>query len=381
MRRLLPRVVAVVAVLAVVPVRAEDLRERDLDVLVRRSTVVARGEIVGVSPEGVADLHVQAAYLELGEKAALLRVRPEGERAMKPGPGDRGLYFLGPSQLKPGALTFVQHDFERWQFDPDADAAVDAFMARLVAACTSDAPARVDEIWIDGLALPVTALALHSAHRVAAIGQVGGIGEKGWERIFGILQDPARDETSAAVVGALAKVLPADRAVALLPKLADGSKVKAALLAATGARASASSTADGKAQARAALGAAGKDDASPEVALGAAIGLAALGDESAIPALERALAPYAEADSRHQAVEAMAVLAGKGSRAARARLHKLFEDPDGLVRAKARNAWVDAYLADPVRQERTLASYKLIGAALVMILVVVGHSLLARRHT
>ncbi|HEY3445408.1 MAG TPA: HEAT repeat domain-containing protein [Myxococcales bacterium] len=381
MLRSLPRLLAfAVALLAAAPALAEDLRERDLDLLVRRSTVVARGEVVAVSPEGIADLHVQAAYLELGEKAELVRVRAEGERGMVPSPGDRGLFFLGPAQANPGALTFVQLDFERWQLEPDAavDAAVDAFMTRLVAACTGDTPSPMDDVWIDGLFLPVLSLSTHCAHRLAAVAEHGGIGNRGWDRIFGWLQESPREESKAAAVRALAKVLPADRAVTLLPKLADGSKVKAALLAATGARASSSGD-KAKEQARAALDAGGKDR-SPEVALGAAVGLAALGDEKAIPALERAL-KSTEVSARHQAVDAMAALAGKGSRAARARLHKLFEDPDGIVRAKARTAWVDAYLADPVRQKRTQPSLMLVGAALVMILAVAGHSLLVRRRT
>ena len=228
------------------------------------------------------------------------------------------------------------------------------------------------------VAVSLKKLSTHCAHRLADLATHGGIGNRGWERIFGWLQESASEDSKAAAVGALAKVLPADRAVALLPKLADGSKVKAALLSATGARASSSGD-QAREQARAALNAGGKD-ASPEVALGAALGLAAMGDEKAIPPLERAL-ESTNVDARHRAVEAMGALAGKGSRAARTRLHKLFEDPDGSVRAKARTAWVDAYLADPVRQQRTQPTYVLMGVALLMVLVLAGHSLLARRRT
>ncbi|MGC4114025.1 MAG: hypothetical protein QM765_05075 [Myxococcales bacterium] len=378
--RSLPSLLALLsAVLAAASTaHAEDRRERDLDVLVRRSTVVARGEIVGVA-HGVADLHVLAAYLELGEKTEVIRVRTEGERAMVPSPGDRGLYFLGPSQAKPGGLTFIQLDFERWHLEPDAatDAAVDAFMTRLVEACTGDKPSPMDDVWIDGMLLPVPPLSLHSARRLAALAEHGGIGNRGWERIFAWLTDPAREEAKAGAVAVLSSQLPTDRAVALLPKLGEGSKVKAVLLAATGA-----SSTGGAAQerARVALGAAleREPQASGLEALGAALGLAALGDEKAIPALERAL-KSTDVDSRHRAVDALAGLASKGSRAARTRLHGLFDDSDGIVRAKARTAWVDAYLADPVRQKRTQPSLVMVGAALLMILLVAGHSLLERR--
>lgn len=380
MLRSLPRLLVLAALAGSASVRAEDLRERDLDALVGRSTLVARAEVVAVSSDGLADLHVITAYLELGERAGLVRVRPEGQRAMAPAPGDRGLYFLGPSQAKPGALTFVQQDFERWQLEPDpaADAAVDAFMVRLVEAATGDKPAPMDDVWVDGLLLPVPSLSSHCARRLAALGERGGIGNRGWDRISAWLQQPGQDEGKAAAVAALSKVLPAPLAVSLLPRLADGSKVKAAVLAATGARASASGE-QAKEQARAALDAAGSDG-SPRVALGVALGLAALGDEKAIPALEQALRS-SDVESRHRAVEAMAALATRGSRAARTRLHKLFEDPDGIVRAKARTAWVDAYLADPVRQKRTQPSFLLVAAALAMVLVVAGHSLLVRSRT
>lgn len=380
MLRSLPRLLVLAALAGSASVRAEDLRERDLDALVGRSTLVARAEVVAVSSDGLADLHVITAYLELGERAGLVRVRPEGQRAMAPAPGDRGLYFLGPSQAKPGALTFVQQDFERWQLEPDpaADAAVDAFMVRLVEAATGDKPAPMDDVWVDGLLLPVPSLSSHCARRLAALGERGGIGNRGWDRISAWLQQPGQDEGKAAAVAALSKVLPAPLAVSLLPRLADGSKVKAAVLAATGARASASGE-QAKEEARAALDAAGSDG-SPRVALGVALGLAALGDEKAIPALEQALRS-SDVESRHRAVEAMAALATRGSRAARTRLHKLFEDPDGIVRAKARTAWVDAYLADPVRQKRTQPSFLLVAAALAMVLVVAGHSLLVRSRT
>lgn len=377
MRRLLPAVASLL--LAAPAARADDGRERDLDLLVRRSTVVARAEVVGLSAEG-ADLHLLETYVrKTGDKAPLVRVRSEGERPMEPQPGDRGLFFLGPAQGHPGGLVFVQNDLERWHVEPDADAAVDAFLRSLIVACAADAPGPKASVWAEGIRVPVPALSMHAARRLAALARRGAVGPADWDGVVQFLTaGSSPDEAKAGVVVALADVLPSDRLAAALPSLPDGSKVKAAALAASGARASASG-AVARDKARAAIGAA-SIDASPEVAFAAAIALAALGDEQALPALDGALASSSP-ERRHRAVEAMAGLATQGSRAARSRLHGLFEDPDGQVRARARQAWVDAYLGDPVRKQRTKPSLMLIGVALVMVLLVVGHSVIERRKT
>jgi HEAT repeat protein len=107
--------------------------------------------------------------------------------------------------------------------------------------------------------------------------------------------------------------------------------------------------------------------------------LARLGDESAIPALDRALSTDPAA-TRQAAVEALAALAAAGSRSARSRLHGLFDDPDGLVRVRARQAWTDAYLGDPMRQQRTRPSLVLVGISMLLMLSLALHGLISRQR-
>ena len=374
----LPSLLALVAALSLaLPARAENARERDLEALVRRSTIVARGEVVGLTPSG-ADLHLLAVYLKKAEPGPVQQVRLEGERPLSLSPGERGLFFLAPSEEAPGALAFVQQDSERWPVEPEADAQVDGFMGRLVAAASPDSRGPGPQIWIEGLALPPPSLSAHSARRLAALARRGALEGKDWDRVLEFLESPqGGDDAKAVAVVALADVLPSDRTLAMLPRAREGSRLKAALVAAMAARASAPGGI-ARAQVRAAIGEAGRDE-SPEVALAAAAGLAALGDESAIPELDRALARK-DAAGRQSAVEALARLAEKGSRLARSQLPSLFDDADGLVRTRARQAWTSAYLADPDRQQRTRASWMLVAAAVVLVLGAVVHAWLDRRR-
>jgi hypothetical protein len=374
--RFLPSLIALVAALWALPSRAENVRERDLEALVRRSTVVARGEVVGLTPDG-ADLHLLAIYVRKGEPGAVQHVRSEGAHSLQPSPGDRGLFFLAPSSEQPGTLAFVQEDSERWPVEPEVDQAVDAFMHQLVIASAADAPQPSAALWLEGLSLSSPSLSAHSARRLAALARRGALASEDWDHVLDFLQSPGpSDDAKAVAVVALADVLPADRTLAMLPRAKEGSRLKAALVAAMGARAGSGKGAREKA--RQAIGEAGRGE-SPELALAAAQALAQLGDESAVPTLERALAGK-DAQARQGAVEALVKLTEKGSRTARSRLYALFDDPDGLVRARARQAWTSAHLADPERQQRTHASLLLVCVALVLILGVGAHVVIDRRR-
>ena len=370
MRRAVSLLSLVAALALAAGVSAQEHRGRDLDALLGRAVVVTRGEIVGVSDDG-AELHPLAVFAQKSALTPVLRVRSEGERPMRPSIGDRGLYLLVPSVRTPGALSFLQEDGERWPVEPEADAAVDLFMRRLLAA-----PEPAAQVWLDGLGLPAPALVSHSARRLATLARRGALSSGDWEKLLAFLgSEKASDESRAGIVDALADALPSDRALSLLGRAREGSRLKSALLAAMAQRGVASTAKD---RAKAAMGAAARD-ASPEVALAAAKGLAAIGDEAALPALERALESNDTA-VRQGAVDAISKLARHHSRAARKRLFGLFGDADGLVRASARNAWADAYLNDPDRIHRSRPSAYLVFGALGLLLLVVLHSVVERRR-
>jgi HEAT repeat protein len=290
---------------------------------------------------------------------------------MRPAPGDRGVYFLVPSAEVPGAMAFVQEDSERLAVEADADAAVDAFMRKLL-----EAPGAPAELWLEGLATTSPSIVAHSARKLAERARQGALASADWERLLSFLSsDKLTDEAKAGVVAALGGAIPSDRTLALLAQAPEGSRLKSALLAAMAQRGSAGVSPE---KARKAIGAAAKD-ASPEVVLAAAQGLAALGDEAALPELDRAL-KSGDASARQAAVESLAKLATQGSRRARSRLQSLFDDADGLVRARARNAWADAYLNDPMRLQRTRASLWFVGIALALLVAAGIYSWVDRRR-
>ncbi len=338
-------------------------RPGDLEELLDKASVVVRAQVVSLSGQAtessplVLELKVLATLK--GTAPSALKVPVQAERPLRPAVGERGYFFLAPSQAKPAQLACIQSAAERWAIEPGAEEPADEFLKGLSALREQeDAPPHT-AFFIDGLRQPSLRLATFSAQRLSFWASRASPTIEQWERLASFLADEtASDEVRAGVVAGLGESLSSERAMALQKRLRQDSLTRAALLKRMGEEAARRGPeAD---RARGTLSAAGSD--SPEVALSAAEVLAGVGDEAALPVLERSIQADA-VELRRRAALALADLGQRGSSSARAMLKRLEKDPDSIVRLRVEQGLSRVSLAARSRAERNKVPELLVLAA------------------
>lgn len=333
--RFLAPAVVVVALTVSTRASAHLFPARDLENLATDATTVVRAEVVeasGSDAEGdPVRLRLRVLASLKGESPELVVARGEAHHALRPDPGEQGVFFLGPSVRAPGETACLQSAPERLPVDGESAEAADAFirrLANLAPSATSDERAAV---YLAGLGNSTVRLSTYAAQRLAGLAAQGGLGDPEWSRIEAMVaDDKAPLHARSGLVAAVGALMPGHRLLRLSSEV-KSPPVRALLLPIAGERAASDS--ELRPSVLEVLRAARASEA-PRVALGAAAGLCALGVEEALPVLAAALSTN-DASRRDLAAVGLARLARTGSAEARERLLALTQDRDPLIKLRA----------------------------------------------
>jgi hypothetical protein len=333
--RFLAPTVVVVALTVSGSASAHLFPARDLENLATDATTVVRAEVVeasGGDAEGdPVRLKLRVLAALKGEPPELVIARGDAHHALRPDPGEQGIFFLGPSSKAPDETACLQSASERLPVDGESAKDADAFIRGLGSLMPSATAGERTAVYLVGLDSSVVRLSTYAAQRLAGLAAQGGLGDPEWDRIEGVVADEvAPMHARSGLVAAVGALMPGDRLLRLSRDV-KSPPVRALLLPIAGERAARDS--ELRPDVLEVLRAARVSEA-PHVALGAAAGLCALGVEEALPVLAAALATN-DASRRDLAAVGLARLARTGSAEARARLLALTHDRDPLIKLRA----------------------------------------------